>query len=167
MSFFKELLSIKTFRENKAELNVGKQRVLQVQAVAAHEASQRALLKFQDYAYQQEHSLYADLCTRIVKLSAIEEVQLTVVFLRDQEQAHQKEVTHAEREKQAQTQRLADLRVVHKDATKAKEKFVELAQVYADEKSKEFERKEDAELEEVAELRRDRTEWDESHEEVA
>ena len=37
MSFFKELLSIKTFRENKAELNVGKQRVLQVQAVAAHE----------------------------------------------------------------------------------------------------------------------------------
>ena len=166
MSFFKELLTIKTFRESKAELNVGKQRVVQVEAVAVTEASEKALLSFQDYAYQHERTLYADLCTRIVKLSAIEEVQMTVVFLRDQEQGHQKTVKQAELDQQLQTQRLADLRVVHKDATKAKEKFVELAQVYADEKSKEFERKEDAELEEVAELRRDRTEWDESHEEA-
>ncbi|MCF8161241.1 MAG: type III secretion protein [Polaromonas sp.] len=167
MSFFKELLSIKAFRENKAELNVGKQRVVHGEAVAAHLASEQALLSFQDYAQQHERSLYADLCKRIVKLRAIEEVQLEVVFLRDQEQSHHKTVASAELEKQAQEQRLADLRRVHKDATKAKEKFVELAQVYADEKSKEFERKEDAELEEVAELRRDRTEWDESHEEVA
>lgn len=167
MSFFKELLSIKTFRENKAELNVGKQRVVHVEAVAIHEASELALLNFQDYAYQHERTLYADLCRRVVKLTAIEEVQMAVVFLRDQEQEHQKALKQAELDQQRQTERLADLRVLLSDATKAKQKFVELALVYSDEKSKEFERKEDAELEEVAELRRDRTEWDETHEEVS
>lgn len=167
MSFFKELLSIKTFRESKAELNVGRQCVVHVEAVAAHAEAERTLLSYQDYVYRRERDLYADLCTRVVRQRAIEEVQMAVVFMREQEQARHKAVEQAERDKQAQAQRLADLRVVHKDATKAKEKFVELAQVYADEKVKEFERKEDAELEEVAELRRDRIEWDESHEETA
>lgn len=167
MTFFKELLSIKVFRENKAELNVGKQRVVHSASVAKHAATEQALLSFQQYARQQERSLYADLCTRVVKLSVIEAVQLDVVVLRDREQSHKRAVEKAELEKQTQEQRLANLRLVHKDATKAKEKFVELVQVYADEKSKEFERKEDAELEEVADLRRDRTEWEDTPEEAA
>lgn len=167
MSFFRELLRIKNFRETKAELNVGKQRGVLAQAVSHEETSQEKLRRFQAYAVEHERAMYADLCSRIVKLSAIEDVQLAVVGLRDQEQQHQKTLEEAEKDRQAQARRMVELRQIHSDAQRAKQKFVELAQVFADEKIKEFERKEDAELEEVAELRRDRTEWEEHHEETA
>ncbi len=41
-----------------------------------------------------------------------------------------------------------------------KEKFIELAKVYADDAFREAERKEDAEMEEAAEVRRERVDWE-------
>ena len=47
----------------------------------------------------------------------------------------------------------------HAEAARMKQKFVELSQVNDEEISREFERKEDAEIEEVNETRRDRNGW--------
>ena len=164
MSFFKELLAIKSFRESKAEINVGKQRVVLVQAETQRDACAQALSDYQVFAVAHERDMYADLCSRLVRLSAIENVQNEVAHLREQERQREDAAEKAEKDRLAQEARLQALRLVHKDASRAKQKFVEFAQVYTDEQAKEFERREDAEMEEVAELRRDRVDWEEHHE---
>lgn len=164
MSIFRELLSIKTFRESKAELAVRKQRGVLAEAVGRHEAAREALEKFISYALAQERSLYDDLCSRVVKLREIENVQLAVVDLRGQERRHEEVVAKADADQRAQAERLEADKKVHSDASRMKQKFVELAQVFSDEHLRELERKEDAEMEEVAETRRDRADWDEQAE---
>lgn len=163
MSFFKELLAIKSFRESKAEINVGKQRVVLVQAETQRDACALALSDYQVFAVAHERDMYDDLCSRLVHLSAIENVQNEVAHMREQERQREDAAEKAEKDRLAQEDRLQALRLLHKDASRAKQKFVEFAQVYTDEQAKEFERREDAEMEEVAELRRDRVDWEEHH----
>lgn len=166
MSVFKELLSIKSFRESKAEMAVRRQRDALAEALHRRDLADRALLDFRDHATRREHAMYADLCSRVVKLRDIETVQRSVVDLREQERRHETSLQQAELDRQKQAEQLALDKQVHADASRMKEKFVELASVYADEQLKELERKEDAELEEVAETRRDRADWDEFHKEA-
>jgi type III secretion protein O len=165
MSFFKELLAIKTFREGKAERHVRKQKQVLAEAVAQRLAREAALVEYRSFAQKQEVALFNDLCSRLVNLSAIEDVQHEVAHMRAQEQQRQMAVQEAEKKKLLEEQCLLTLRDAHKEAQRAQQKFTEFAQVYADERLKELERKEDAEMEEVAELRRDRTDWEENHEE--
>jgi len=167
MSVFTELLSIKSFRESKAELGVRKQRAVLADAVGRRDHADQTLVQFQGFALRHERALYDDLCSRIVRLRDIEDVQFAVVDLRGQERQHETALHQAEEDRAREASRLEDDKRLHADALRTKEKFIELAQVYADEQSKEFERKEDAELEEVAETRRDRADWDEHHEEAA
>ncbi len=161
---FKELLAIKVFREGKAEIAVRKQRGVLADAVTHRDHADRALAEFRDFALLHERSLYDDLCRRIVRLHDIEDVQLAVADLRQQEVRKDEALRQAEADRVRQAERLEQERLAHAEATRMKEKFVELAQVYADEQIKELERKEDAEMEEVAETRRDRADWDETAE---
>lgn len=161
MSIFRELLSIKTFRESKAELAVRKQRGVLAEAVERHEAAQQALRRFIDYAVAHERSLYDDLCRRVVKLRDIEDVQLAVVDLRGKERRHEESVAQADADRQTQAERLEADKHAHSEASRMKQKFVELAQAFSEERLREIERKEDAELEEAAETRRDRSDWEE------
>jgi type III secretion protein O len=167
MSIFKELLSIKAFREDKAEMAVRKQRTILAEAVAAREAAEKALEDFKQWAVAQERSLYDQLCRQVVKLRAIEEVQLEVAGMRGKETQHEDQVRDAEAQRVKQAEQLEADRRTLQDATRMKEKFVELARINTEEHLKELERKEDAELEEAAETRRDRADWDEREEEPA
>lgn len=167
MSIFKELLSIKSFRESKAEMAVRKQRLVLAAAISEQERAQQLLDQFRDYAVRHELAMYNDLCTRVVRLRDIEDVQLTVVDLRTQESRHDESCQKAQTYRRAQSTQL-DVQVkLHAEASRMKQKFVELAQVYADEQIKELERKEDAEMEEVSETRRDRSDWDGLSEEAS
>ena len=164
MSIFRELLSIKTFRESKAELAVHKQRRVLAEAVEQRDGAQRNLKDFRDYAVARERALFGDLCARVVKLRDIEDVQVEVVVMRGQERDHETKLDDAETHRETQDGELTARKTAHAEASRMKEKFVELAQVYADEQIRELERKEDAELEEAAETRRDRTDWEEREE---
>ncbi|HZY20515.1 MAG TPA: type III secretion protein [Ramlibacter sp.] len=161
MSVFGELLAIKSFRENKAELAVRKQRTVLADATARRDGAQQTLEAFRGFAQQREDDLYADLCTRVVRLREIEDVQLAVVSLRGEERRHEEALAQAQERRRQEAGALETCQVVHAEASRMKQKFMELAQVYADEHLRELERKEDAELEEVAETRRDRADWDE------
>ncbi len=167
MTMFRELLSIKDFRESRAELAVRKQRSVLAEAIAARDAAEMQLREFRDYALKHERALYADLCRRIVRLRDLENVQLEVVDLRGRERNHEETLSQSDQARNTEQQRLDNARNIHHEASKMKQKFVELAQIYSDEQMKELERKEDAEMEEVAELRRERDDWDEGHEEAA
>jgi type III secretion protein O len=167
MTIFRELLSIKDFRESRAELAVRKQRGILAEAIAARDAAEMRLNEFREYALKHERELYADLCRRIVRLRDLENAQMEVVDLRGRERSHEDTLLQSEQAHNAEQKRLEDAKHIHHEASRMKQKFVELAQIYSDEHLKELERKEDAEMEEVAELRRERDDWDESHEEAA
>jgi type III secretion protein O len=150
---FKDLVSIKTFRENKAEIVVGKQRVVLATAEKRRDDRERARDEYRDWATRQERALYKGLCERVVRLRDIEDVQLEIVQFRAEEAKRNKQLTEAEADRDRQARQLDADREGLRLASRMKEKFVELAKVHAEELKQEAERKEEAELEEVAEIR--------------
>ncbi|MBS1196647.1 MAG: type secretion protein [Proteobacteria bacterium] len=167
MSIFDEILSIKNFRENRAELAMFKQRTVLEAAMAARDEAQKILSAFIEEALRREHNLYQDLCSRLVRLRDIESVQMEVVDLRHREHGYEENLVKSEQARTAEEQRLDEAKQCHQQAVIMKQKFVELVEVYNDEYMKQAERAEDAEMEEVAELRHDRVEWGDDFEEVA
>lgn len=166
MKAISELLSIKTFRESRAEMDVRKQRGVLAAAIERRDADAEKLEAYRRFALDHEREIYDELCRRVVRLRDIEDVQQEVVVLRNGERSHEEALEQAERARVAEQKHLDEAREVHREASRMKQKFVELVEVYAEAELKELEAKEDAELEEVAELRRERAEWDETHEET-
>lgn len=164
MTVFRELLSIKVFRENKAELAVRRQRTVWNEARDKADDAQRRLDDFRDYAQRHERELFDDLCRRLVVLRDIELVHHSISMIREQDREHSTRLEKAQDLQVQEEHKLDDCKAAHQAATRMKEKFVELARVHALELVREVERKEDQELEEVAEIRRDRSDWDEREE---
>jgi type III secretion protein O len=162
---FKELLSIKRFREGQAELRVARERTTHQQAELARVAAQETLERYRIEARERELGMYADLCRRVVKLRDIEDVMQGVATLRATEHEREQDVVRADEHVQATLKALANARESHRLATRMTEKFVELAQVHLDQHLREQEYKEDQEMEEAASVRRDREDWEE-HAEV-
>jgi len=167
MTILRDLLAIKTFRENKAEMAVHRQRVVLSEAVQAYEQAQAALKDFRDWAQRRERELFDDLCSRTVRLREIQNVHEAVGEMRTQENHHIQEQDKAQEHRDEEQVELEACKQVHADASRMKEKFVELARDHAEVVGREIERKEDAEMEEVAELRRDRADWAEYMEDAA
>lgn len=167
MEIFRDILSIKIFRESRAEREVIRQRGVLALASEQRESDARGLADYRCYASTHEHALYDDLCRRVVRLRDLESVQQEVVVLRTGERNREAALDASEQLQQREKQRLEEVRDQHRQASRIKEKFVEVVQIYSGEAFKAFERQEDREMEEVAELRRERIEWDETHEEAA
>ena len=170
MSVFVELLRIAGFRENKAEMEVMRTRALVAQAHEDEAAAKKRLQEFIAFAERREREMYAELCTRIIKLRELEEVQLGVLDLRQGERQREEEVAEARKALERAVAALETAREVHRLATRMKEKFVELAGSYDEERLKEIQRIEDLEMEEVHRVsldREEREEWENSHREAA
>jgi type III secretion protein O len=167
MSVLRELLSIKAFREDKAEMAVRRQRSLLQDAQDAFDRALRELDAFREWAERRERALFDDLCARTVRLHDIQLVQDMVGEMRGQEHQHVQVRDQAEDQREQEDQALQECKQVHADAAHMKEKFVELVRNHAADALREIERKEDAELEEVTETRRDRADWDEALQEDA
>lgn len=167
MTILRDLLAIKTFRENKAEMAVARQRVVLAEATEALEQARAALDDFRDWAQRRERELFDDLCSRTVRLREIQQVHEAVGEMRTQENHHVQQQDTAQEHRDEEKVELDACKQAHAEASRMKEKFVELARSHAQEVLREIERKEDAEMEEVAELRRDRADWAETMEDAA
>jgi type III secretion protein O len=159
MAMIDELLFIKKFRESKAEMELQKSRARLVVAVQAEDQAQHTLEHFIAHASAEELRLYADLCSRIVKLRDINDVHTEVASLKHREQdlqqtlqGCQQQHVQARQEVEASTQKM-------RDASAAREKFMELARNHHTLEAREAERKEELELEEVASIVREREDW--------
>jgi len=160
MSAYAELLAIKRFRESQAELRMIHSRV-QLQAALETLAEAEALLKrLLQEGMDTELGLYRDLCARIVRLYEIEAVRQTVAWLRQREAAQQDVTSAAETSARIAEEALNQARKLHREATRQTEKFADLARDFDLTLAREFERREDLEMEEAASIRRDREEWD-------
>ena len=167
MSVFRDLLRIKTFRENQAESRVRQARAVALDAQQAREAAEALLARLLREGHETEHRLYRELCERIVRLREIEDVQQAVVGLRQRETAQEDAVQAARGEETRTEQLLTAARDAHKEANRQKTKFIDLSNDYALSSAREAERKEDLEMEEAASVRREREDWDAHHPEEA
>lgn len=150
---FARILEIKSFREARAALAVTRQRLAFEQAEHEEQASRRRLEDHRDDSRRREQALYDDLCRQVVRLAQIQDLQLAVEDMRVQARAHEKRVEQAQAERHRQADELLGRREVHAQALKLKSRFVELARTAAEEAAWEADRREELELEEVAEIR--------------
>jgi type III secretion protein O len=148
-----QVLEIKSFREARAGLAVTRQRLALDRAVAEVQAKQDTLMTFTQEAHRKERALFDDLCSRVVRLSQIQDVHLAVDELRAQTREHEKKLEQARAARHREAQALEDRRAEHSRALQVKERFVELVRVAAEEAEQEVDRLEALELEEVAEIR--------------
>lgn len=155
MSIVTELLAIKTFREGKAELSLNRQRATHREAEFTRAQAETTLDSFVEQARQRELGLYGDLCSRIVRLRDIEDVQLSMVVLKMQEREYETFLQAAEKKLTAEVDALNKRKLEHSAASRLKEKFVELVKIHTDELTRASEYKEDAEMEEAAQLQRE------------
>jgi len=160
VNVFDELLRIKNFRENKAEIAVMHERTALREAERARQAAQDFLRRLMDEDVSIELRLYRELCERLVRLREIEDVRETVATMRQREAAQEDVVTEAQKTEAGAARKLESARIVHKEASRQKSKFVDLASSYAQIMLREAERKEDLEMEEAASVRRDREDWE-------
>ncbi len=148
-----QVLEIKTFREARAGLAVTRQRLALERAAAEVQSRQEKLETYRDEALRRERALFDDLCSRVVRLSHIDDVHLAVDEMRAQEREFEKKLEQARAERHREAQALEERRAEHSHALQVKERFVELVRVAAEEATQEVDRLEELELEEVAETR--------------
>lgn len=165
MAMVDELLYIKSFREQQAETALQRSRAdLRV----AREAEERARQERDDFAQQaieDELRWYRELCERVVRVRDIEDVHLAVAGLRQQEAHLQQALEVRESEREQSQERFKAAGDHLRQASTARNKFEELAKQHHLAVSKEAERKEELELEELAGVVREREEWGGSQDE--
>lgn len=159
MSIIDDLLAIKSFRESQAEIAMLTRREQLARANAEEEAAKTLLARIERAGNDTERSLYQELCTHVVKLRDIEDVQQTVAQLRQREADQKDAVAKATDAQESANREFSTAREVHQQAMKQKSKFLDLADVFAVDEQRERERKEDLEMEEVANLAREREDW--------
>lgn len=164
---FDELLRIKRFREEQAELGVGRARRHMARAVQVRSEAEEALEQYRGEARRREDGMYEDLCSRVVRVREIDDVLQQVAGLKEGERRRDAAREDALRKEVEARDALDGARLAHQHALRQCDKFVDLAGVYQAEALKEQENKEDAEVEEAASTAWRPREWDEEIEETA
>jgi len=159
MSMLDELLFIKRFRERQAEAIVFRSRADLAQARRAEEDASSVLERFRLQALADEQAWYDALYQRPVKLREITRVQEDVSMLRAAERAHQQSLETAAAKRSEAQQAHAEATQRMRDASAVREKFVELVRRENLAASRESEKREELEFEELASVRRDREDW--------
>lgn len=154
MKEFKQLVTVKKMREEQAERTVHTQRRALEQAEHERDGAQQRLEDYQAYAVQQERRIYDELCTRVVKLRDIEDVHGQVQALRFREADYCEELQTAQQQRDREEQKLVDDKATHKVAQRARDKFVEMNDLFTRQARDEADRSEEAEIEEIAGNRR-------------
>ncbi len=155
-----ELLRLKVHREGKAEMSLARCRVVLVEATHRTDEAQKSLADFQRWSAEHELGLYGAMYGQLVRLRDLEHLREDVVILRVRERALSESLTKVETERAKADTAVRDSRVVHEQATRSREKFVQLVRTELEELRLESERKEDAELEDLYGILRDREDWE-------
>jgi dGTP triphosphohydrolase len=149
MDVIKDLVRIKIFREEKAELAMLKAKAKLLSAEVTLDNARKVLRKHKEDCIAREKALYDDLCTRLVLLKDINSVTLDVQLMAEETTQLDEDVEKAKEAREVAFEDLAAAKAVHRDATQMREKFMEIKDVIDAEKLAELMRKEDLEMEEV------------------
>jgi type III secretion protein O len=161
MTVLNELLELKRYREDKAEMMLVKCRLALAEVTKRKDQAQDQLVKYQHWSVQHERDMYGAVYGRLVRPRDLEYLREDVVMLRVKERALNEALTKVEGERTQADGAVRESRQVHERATRTREKFVQLVEAESDEIRIEAERKEDVEMEDLNALVRDREDWDE------
>jgi len=152
MSALNQLLSIKEWREQQAEIALVRQRQTVESAHSAVDMADEALEDYRLWATRREAAVYQELCSKIVRLREIEAAREAVAELRQQELIYMAALDKARECASRESERLT---IVHKDyqgATRMTQKFSEMVRLQNAENLAEDERLADLEMEEVGHM---------------
>jgi len=155
-----ELLRLKRYREDKAEMAVSTCRFGLQEASRYREQAKASLIEYRSWSCEREREMYAEVCRRIVRLRDLEYLKEDVVGLHIKERSLEEQLATAKVKEEQADKALAEARQNHRTASRAREKFVQLVSVQAEEIRLEGERKEDVETEDLYAIRRDREDWE-------
>ena len=153
MDVIDDLLRIKIFREEEAELDLLKKK---------HDLSlkEKQLLKarseleeYKKYSQNKEIELYEDLCSRLVVQKDIDNVSIEIQLMKDELSKHEEQVDSAKEHRNEAALAVNQAKIVHQEAVRMREKFMEIRKIQESERKIELDRIEDIEMEEVAEQR--------------
>lgn len=154
MKEFQQLVTVKNMREEKAGRKVEAQRQALQAAQEQRDAADVRLNEFRAYSDERERRMYQGLCERIVQMRDIDDVHRQVQVLRAREADHHEELQAAQAQRDREQAQLDDDKAAHRLSLRARDKFVELADIFAARRRAEAEHAEDAEIEEAAATRR-------------
>jgi hypothetical protein len=158
MEVIKDLVRIKIFREEKAELAMLKAKTKLLHAEENLDNARKVLRKHKEDCIAREKELYDDLCTRLVLLKDINSVTLDVQLMAEETTRLDEDVEKYKEARDVASEDLAAAKAVHRDAVQMRQKFMEVKDVIDAEKLAELMRKEDLEMEEVPTKRQFETE---------
>lgn len=149
MAVLKQLLGIKTFRERKAHTEVQRATRALAEATSRLEAEQQALAELRRETREREEALYAELFSRLVLKSDIDDVKYKVEELQQHLGGREKQLEDVADARRAAFETREEAIVLHQQAVRKREKFDEIVARAELELSHERQRIEDLELEEV------------------
>jgi type III secretion protein O len=153
MENFGQLVSIKELRERKALRALEEQRAVLDAATAERDTADAKLREFREFAIEKERDMYRSLCERVVRLHEIEDARTEVLGLRSRETDHEDALQAAETRRDQEEEQLESDRHSHQRTVRIRDRFLELADIFAREEIVRAEQKQEAEIEEAAELR--------------
>lgn len=150
MNVIKDLLRIKRYREEKAELALVRARYALLLADQSLAESRVAVSTYQSEFSSKEQQLYRDLCVRLVLLKDINAVTLEVELMKDELNRLTDAVLSAKEARALAADVLEQARLAHREAVRMREKFMEIKRIQDAEVASEIARLEDLEMEEAA-----------------
>ena len=158
MDVIKDLLRIKIFREEKAELDLLKKKYDLSSKEKQLLKSRSDLEEYKEYFQKKEIELYEDLCSRLVVQKDIDNVSIEIQQMKNELSKHEERVESAKEQRNEAALVVSQAKIVHQEAVRMREKFMEIRKIQDSERKIELDRVEDIEMEEVAEQRFSRKE---------
>jgi type III secretion protein O len=149
MDVINDLVRIKIFREEKAELAMLKAKAKLIEAEEALGHARKVLREHKEHCISREKALYDDLCSRIVLLKDINSVTLDIDLMGEETLRLEQGLENIKTERNNASDELDEAKKVHRSAVQMREKFTEIKETIDAEKLAELLQKEDLELEEV------------------
>jgi type III secretion protein O len=162
MTIVQELLRLKVHREHKAEMAVSVCRQTLAEANRNRDKAREALADYRQWSVAEETNWYGRICRQVVRVGQIHQLLEDVAALRTKERELDATLEDSEQARQHSETELLAARDGHRQASRAREKFVRLAEAQSEELRLESERKEDAETEDLYALRKEREDWGDS-----
>lgn len=155
-----DLVKIKALRADRAEQFMQLCRCEAIRALAERVQAEKTRDTFEVFRDQEEMRRYAELMGHAVRLRDIEGVHEYLALLREELRARQHQAEERAKAHQAASHRAQTAQETYSTADRARQKMLELAAVFDAELAREMEYREEQELEELVESRREKEEWD-------
>lgn len=144
------IVDVKQRREDTAQDAVRRCRALLEEAARRLERAREELERYAQWRPAEEARLWDGIMGQLIKIDDIDALKAEIGLLRGKEHLLGERVGEAERARSQASKAVQDAQAAYDAAVKARQKFEELAEILDNEWRQELDRREEAELEELA-----------------